>query len=79
MSERSWRRLVIVQVLIASMLIALLGRLYYMQIASGPRYQAAAMDNQSRDIITPAARGMILDDKGIPLAMNRSASQRVQN
>jgi penicillin-binding protein 2 len=72
MSDRSWRRLVVVQVLIASMLIALLGRLYYMQIASGPRYQAAAMDNQSRDIVTPAARGMILDDKGVPLAMNRT-------
>ncbi len=72
MSDRSWRRLVIVQVLIASMVIALLGRLYYMQIASGPRYQAAALDNQSRDIVTPAARGMILDDKGVPLAMNRT-------
>jgi penicillin-binding protein 2 len=72
MSERSWRRLVVVQVLIASMMIALMGRLYYMQIATGPKYQAAALDNQSRDIITPAARGMILDDQGIPLAMDRT-------
>ncbi|HUW78361.1 MAG TPA: penicillin-binding protein 2 [Candidatus Nanopelagicaceae bacterium] len=72
MSERSWRRLVVVQVLIASMMLALMGRLYYMQIASGPMYNAAALDNQSRDIITPAARGMILDDKGVPLAMERT-------
>lgn len=72
MSERSWRRLVVVQVLIASMLIALMGRLYYMQIAAGPKYQAAALDNQSRDVVTPAARGMILDDQGVPLAMNRT-------
>jgi penicillin-binding protein 2 len=72
MSERSWRRLVIVQVLIASMVIALGGRLYYMQIATAPQYQAAALDNQSRDIITPAARGMILDDQGKPLAMDRT-------
>lgn len=72
MSERSWRRLVVVQVLIASMVIALMGRLYYMQIAAGPKYQAAALDNQSRDVITPAARGMILDDQGVPLAMNRT-------
>jgi penicillin-binding protein 2 len=72
MSESSWRRLVVVQVLIASMVIALLGRLYYMQIASGPRYQIAALDNQSRDIVTPAARGMILDDQGVPLAMDRT-------
>jgi penicillin-binding protein 2 len=72
MSERSWKRLVVVQVLIASMVIALGGRLYYMQIATAPRYQAAALDNQSRDIITPAARGMILDDQGKPLAMDRT-------
>jgi len=72
MSERSWRRLVVVQVLIVSMMIALMGRLYYMQIAAGPRYQAAALDNQSRDIVTPAARGMILDDQGVPLAINRT-------
>jgi len=72
MSERSWRRLLVVQVLIVSMMVALLGRLYYMQVAAGPRYQAAALDNQSRDIVTPAVRGMILDDQGIPLAMNRT-------
>lgn len=72
MSERSWRRLLVVQVLIVSMMVALLGRLYYMQVAAGPRYQAAALDNQSRDVVTPAVRGMILDDQGIPLAMNRT-------
>jgi len=72
MSERSWRRLVVVQVLIASMMIALMGRLYYMQIAAAPIYQAAALDNQSRDVVTPAPRGMILDDRGVPLAMNRT-------
>ena len=72
MSERSWRRLVVVQVLIVSMIVVLTGRLYYMQIAAGPKYQAAALDNQSRDIVTPASRGMILDDRGVPLAMNRT-------
>ncbi len=72
MSERSWRRLLVVQVLIVSMMVALLGRLYYIQVAAGPRYQAAALDNQSRDVVTPAVRGMILDDQGRPLAMNRT-------
>ena len=72
MSERSDRRLLVILILVSSLIVALFGRLYYLQIISGPRYQQLALDNQSRDIVTPAVRGMILDSRGVPLAVNRT-------
>ncbi len=72
MNDRSSRRLLVISILIVSLVVALFGRLYYLQIVAGPKYQQAALDNQSRDIVTPAVRGMILDDRGIPLAVNRT-------
>ena len=50
---------------------ALLGRLFYLQVAATERYQDAALEIQSRNVITPATRGMILDSSGKPLALNR--------
>jgi penicillin-binding protein 2 len=70
MSQRSQLRFLVVQVLVLSMFVALLGRLFYLQIAAGPVYQLAAEDNQSRDIVTGSIRGLILDDQGRPLAAN---------
>ena len=72
MNDRSSQRLLVMYILIGSLVVALFGRLYYLQIAAGPKYQQAALDNQSRDIVTPAVRGMILDDRGVPLAVNRT-------
>jgi penicillin-binding protein 2 len=71
MNQRSRLNLIVFQTLIASLLIALLGRLFYLQVANGLRYQNAALSIQSRDIITPALRGAITDSSGIPLAMDR--------
>ena len=53
-------------------MFALVGRLFYLQIADGPRYQAAALDIQSRDIVTPALRGLIVDNEGRPMAINKA-------
>ena len=72
MSERSDRRLLVIMILVSSLIVALFGRLYYLQVISGPKYQQLALDNQSRDIVTPAVRGMILDSRGVPLAVNRT-------
>lgn len=69
---RSNLGLLVTQIFIASLLMALMGRLFYLQIAEGPRYQQAAADVQSRDIITPALRGLIVDDEGNLLAMNKA-------
>ena len=71
MNQRSRLNLIVFQTLVASLLLALMGRLFYLQVANGLRYQNAALSIQSRDIITPALRGAITDITGIPLAMDR--------
>lgn len=72
MRSRSQLNLLVVQVLVASLMLALVGRLFYLQIADGPRYQEAALDIQSRDIVTPALRGLIVDNEGRPMAINKA-------
>jgi penicillin-binding protein 2 len=71
MSQRSRLNLVVVQVLVLSLLLAMLGRLFYLQVSAGLKYQTAALNIQSRDIVTPAIRGAIVDDTGLPMAMDR--------
>lgn len=71
MNERSRLSLIVTQTLIVSLMLALLGRLFYLQIGAGPKYRDAALSIQSRDIVTPATRGMIVDSSGVPLALNR--------
>jgi penicillin-binding protein 2 len=73
MSERSRLRLVVVQVLVFSLLVTLTGRLWYVQVLASADYRSAAAENATRQIITPASRGMILDERGRPLARNRTA------
>ena len=71
MNQRARLSLLVVQVLIFSLLIGLLGRLFYLQVAAGPKYRDAALSIQSRDVVTPATRGLIVDSSGVPLALNR--------
>jgi len=71
MSQRSRLNLIVVQVLVLSLMLAMLGRLFYLQVAAGLKYQNAALSIQSRDIVTPAVRGAIVDDTGLPMAMDR--------
>ena len=71
MSLRSRLNIVIVQALIISLMLALAGRLFYLQVAAGITYQDAALSIQSRDVVNPAIRGAIVDSSGIPLVMDR--------
>ena len=71
MNQRARLSLLVIQVLICSLLIGLLGRLFYLQVASGSKYRDAALSIQSRDVVTPATRGLIVDSSGVPLALNR--------
>ncbi|MCX6430842.1 MAG: penicillin-binding transpeptidase domain-containing protein, partial [Actinobacteria bacterium] len=71
MNQRSRLSLLVTQVLIISLMVALLGRLFYLQIGAGSKYKDAALSIQSRDIVTPATRGLIVDSSGVPLALNR--------
>jgi penicillin-binding protein 2 len=71
MNQRARLNLLVIQIFIASLMVALLGRLFYLQIAAGPTYKDAALSIQSRDVVTPANRGFIVDSSGVPLALNR--------
>jgi len=62
----------VVQILIVSLMAALFGRLFYLQVAAGPKYKDAALSIQSRDVVAPANRGLIVDGFGVPLAMNKA-------
>ena len=64
MSERSHLRLVVLQVLVLALMVTLLGRLWYLQVVTGEQYKVAATDNRVREVVTPAVRGLILDDQG---------------
>ena len=71
MNQRSRLSLIFLQIFIASLLFAVMGRLFYLQVAAGPKYKNAALSIQSRDVVTPATRGLIVDSSGVPLALNK--------
>jgi penicillin-binding protein 2 len=71
MNLRSRLSLIVIQIFIISLMVALLGRLFYLQVAAAPRYKDAALSIQSRDVVTPATRGLIVDASGVPLALNK--------
>jgi penicillin-binding protein 2 len=72
MNNKSRLALLVVQILIVSLMVALFGRLFYLQVAAGPKYRDAALSIQSRDVVAPATRGLIVDGYGVPLAMNKA-------
>ena len=71
MNQRTRLSLLVVQIFILTLMVALLGRLFYLQVAAAPKYKDAALSIQSRDVINPAIRGLIVDSSGVPLALNR--------
>jgi penicillin-binding protein 2 len=73
MTDRSRLRIVVLRVVVVSILMTLFGRLAYLQVAEGATYRRDAAQNRIRDVITPASRGQILDDKGRALVTNRTA------
>ena len=72
MNNRSRLALMVVQILVISLMVALFGRLFYLQVAAGPKYKDAALSIQSSDVVSPANRGFIVDGFGVPLAMNKA-------
>lgn len=73
MTDRSRIRLVVLRALVISLFATLLGRLWYVQVVSGPSFRQAAAANNVRVVYTPAPRGLILDDQGRTLAGNADA------
>jgi penicillin-binding protein 2 len=71
LTARSRLRLVVMQVVVISLLLTLLGRLWYLQVYEGAQYRQAADQNYIHHVVTEAVRGQILDDEGRPLVRNR--------
>ncbi len=70
MSIRSKVNLIIFQTLVFSLMFALFGRLFYLQVLESDKYQDAAISIQSRDVVTPAVRGAITDINGTPMVVD---------
>jgi penicillin-binding protein 2 len=73
MNSRTHLRLVVLHVLVVSLLVILVGRLWNLQVMDGQHYRQVASENRTRDIVVPAVRGQILDDAGRALVRNRTA------
>jgi penicillin-binding protein 2 len=73
MNMASRRRLLVLYVIAAAMLVSLGGRLWYLQVMNNTAFTKLAAANQTRDVIVPAVRGQILDDMGDRLVANKTA------
>jgi len=71
MAERSSRRLQVVAVLVASLVLTLIGRLYYVQVLDGHKPRQTAGQLHDGRIVVPAPRGEIVDARGRPLVSNK--------
>jgi penicillin-binding protein 2 len=66
-------RITLLLAMVAVMLLALLSRLWFLQVLAGERYDALAKRNEVRDVILEAPRGRILAADGTELVKNRPA------
>jgi penicillin-binding protein 2 len=73
MIPASRRRLFVLYLLVAAALVALGGRLWYLQVLNTAQYKALAASNQTRQVIVPAVRGEIVDDLGQPMVRNQTS------
>ncbi|MEN9923103.1 MAG: hypothetical protein RIS09_617, partial [Actinomycetota bacterium] len=64
MNDPSSFRLAILRIFALSLFFSLAGKLFSLQILEGDVYQAQAASTQTREIVTPALRGLILDQAG---------------
>jgi len=69
----SRRRLVLLYLVAAAMIITLGGRLWYLQVMDTTQYKTLASANQTRQVVVPAVRGSIVDDEGQPLVTNTTS------
>jgi penicillin-binding protein 2 len=72
-TDRTHARLVILAALVMSLVLTMAARAFSLQVLGSEEATAAAADNRQRELVIPAARGMILDQQGRALAANRIA------
>ena len=77
--DSSRLRMAVLGVVVMSLFAAMLARLWYLQVLSGPTYRTEAQQNRVRIIVTEAPRGRILDRQGRVLVANRVVSAVVVN
>ena len=70
---RSRVRLAVVQLVVASLFLTLLGRLAWVQLVDTESAGVVAAQARLRTVLTPAVRGSVLDRAGRPLATNRTS------
>jgi penicillin-binding protein 2 len=73
MIPASRRRLAVLHVVVAALLIGLGARLWFVQVMAGKAYASEAKQEQTESVIVPSVRGEILDDSGHPIVDNTSA------
>ena len=73
MTGPSRSRLLTLSALAVVLFVALIGRLWYVQVSTGAEYASLARSEQVRGIVIPSLRGQILDDTGRSLVTSRPA------
>jgi penicillin-binding protein 2 len=73
MIPASRRRLAVLHLVVAALLIGLGARLWFVQVMSGTALASQAKQEQTESVIVPSVRGEILDDTGSPMVDNTSA------
>jgi penicillin-binding protein 2 len=66
-------RLAVLRLLVVSLLVVLVARLWFLQVMAGERYAMAAEGNAVRTLRVEAPRGRLLDRDGEPIVRNRYA------
>jgi len=66
-------RITVLSVVVTLVLLALLSRLWFLQVLAADRYGDLAEANQVRQVVVEAPRGRILDRQGRVLVRNRAA------
>ena len=66
-------RLAVLRVLVLSLLVTLGARLYYLQVLDQDKLVQTANKQHTREVILPAPRGAVVDDRGRPLVTNRTS------
>jgi len=72
-NDRARLRILVLRVLVLSLFVTLGTRLWYLQVMEGSRYRKVAETNRVREVVTPATRGLIVDDRGRALVRNRTS------
>ncbi len=67
------RRLIVMLLMVSIVIVALIGKLGYIQIVQGSKLKREALEQWTRDIPIKAKRGIIYDSKGKKLAISISS------